>query len=243
MSFFQNPTLISVLPGLASSAFRLGRRPKDRSPGIPIRILLAEDHVMVRQGLRVLLEQAGMIVIGEASDGQEGLRLAHEYTPDVAVLDIAMPSLNGLEDGPTAAGDIAPDQDCFAHHAHRRAVRLRGLAGRGGRLCLEDAGGGGHRPGHPRRPAGTIYLSSRVAHTVVQAYLTRSSLSPDPLTSREREIVQRIAEGQTTKEIASALGLSVKTVESHRSNLMRKLDIHETATLVRYAIRRGLTTL
>jgi len=84
-------------------------------------------------------------------------------------------------------------------------------------------------------------LSSRVTHTVVQAYLTQSYRSPDPLTSREREIVQRIAEGQTTKEIAAALGLSVKTVESHRSSLMRKLDIHETATLVRYAIRRGLT--
>jgi DNA-binding NarL/FixJ family response regulator len=88
-----------------------------------------------------------------------------------------------------------------------------------------------------------MYLSSRVAHTVVQAYLTRSAHSPDPLTSREREIVQRIAEGQTTKEIAAALGLSVKTVESHRNSLMRKLDIHETATLVRYALRRGLTTL
>jgi len=89
---------------------------------------------------------------------------------------------------------------------------------------------------------GAIYLSPRVANAVVQAYLSRSTLPPDPLTSREREIVQRIAEGQTTKEIASHLDLSVKTVESHRSNLMRKLDIHETATLVRYAIRRGLTT-
>jgi two-component system response regulator NreC len=90
-------------------------------------------------------------------------------------------------------------------------------------------------------PQGAISLSPRVARAVVQAYLTRSDLPPDPLTSREREILQRIAEGETTKEIASRLGLSVKTVESHRINLMRKLDIHETATLVRYAIRRGLT--
>jgi DNA-binding NarL/FixJ family response regulator len=88
---------------------------------------------------------------------------------------------------------------------------------------------------------GAIYLSPQVARAVVQAYLTRSDLPPDPLTSREREILQRIAEGQTTKEIASHLGLSVKTVESHRTRLMHKLDIHETATLVRYAIRRGLT--
>jgi two-component system, NarL family, response regulator NreC len=88
---------------------------------------------------------------------------------------------------------------------------------------------------------GEIYLSSRVSRAVVKAYLTRSDLPPDPLTSRERETLQLIAEGQTTKEIAWRLGLSVKTVESHRIRLMRKLDIHETATLVRYAIRRGLT--
>ena len=88
---------------------------------------------------------------------------------------------------------------------------------------------------------GGFYLSPRVATAVVRAYLTGSTLPLDPLTSREREVVQRIAEGQTTKEIAAHLGLSVKTVESHRINLMRKLDIHETATLVRYAIRRGLT--
>jgi DNA-binding NarL/FixJ family response regulator len=89
---------------------------------------------------------------------------------------------------------------------------------------------------------GTIYLSPRVTNAIVQAYLACVPLSSDPLTSREREIVQRVAEGQTTKEIAAHLGLSVKTVESHRINLMRKLDMHETATLVRYAIRRGLTT-
>ena len=88
---------------------------------------------------------------------------------------------------------------------------------------------------------GAIYLSPRVTNAVVQAYLISAALPRDPLTSREREVLQRIAEGQTTKEIAAHLGLSVKTVESHRINLMRKLDIHETATLVRYAIRRGLT--
>jgi two-component system response regulator NreC len=88
---------------------------------------------------------------------------------------------------------------------------------------------------------GEVYLSPRVSRTIVTAYLTGSHLVPDPLTSREREVLQLIAEGETTKEIASRLGLSIKTVESHRIKLMRKLDIHETATLVRYAIRRGLT--
>jgi two-component system, NarL family, response regulator NreC len=209
---------------------------------MPIRILLAEDHVMVRQGLRVLLERAGMIVIGEASDGQEALRLAHEYTPDVAVLDIAMPSLNGLETARRLRETLPQTKIVLLTMHTEEPYVLEALQAGAVGYVLKTQVAGDLVQAIRDALQGAIYLSSRVAHTVVQAYLTRSSLSPDPLTSREREIVQRIAEGQTTKEIASALGLSVKTVESHRSSLMRKLDIHETATLVRYAIRRGLTT-
>ena len=209
---------------------------------MPIRILLAEDHVMVRQGLRVLLEQAGMIVIGEASDGQEALRLAHEHTPDVAVLDIAMPSLNGLETARRLRETLPQTKIVLLTMHTEEPYVLEALQAGAVGYVLKTQVAGDIVQAIRDALQGAIYLSSRVAHTVVQAYLTRSSLSPDPLTSREREIVQRIAEGQTTKEIASALGLSVKTVESHRSSLMRKLDIHETATLVRYAIRRGLTT-
>ena len=210
---------------------------------MPIRILLADDHVMVRQGLRVLLEQAGMIVIGEASDGQEALRLAHEHTPDVAVLDIAMPSLNGLETARRLRETLPQTKIVLLTMHTEEPYVLEALQAGAVGYVLKTQAAGDIVQAIRDALQGAIYLSSRVAHTVVQAYLTRSSLSPDPLTSREREIVQRIAEGQTTKEIASALGLSVKTVESHRSSLMRKLDIHETATLVRYAIRRGLTTL
>lgn len=209
---------------------------------MPIRILLAEDHVMVRQGLRVLLEQAGMIVIGEASDGQEALRLAHEHTPDVAVLDIAMPSLNGLETARRLRETLPQTKIVLLTMHTEEPYVLEALQAGAVGYVLKTQAAGDIVQAIRDALQGAIYLSSRVAHTVVQAYLTRSSLSPDPLTSREREIVQRIAEGQTTKEIASALGLSVKTVESHRSSLMRKLDIHETATLMRYAIRRGLTT-
>ena len=210
---------------------------------MPIRILLADDHVMVRQGLRVLLEQAGMIVIGEASDGQEALRLAHEHTPDVAVLDIAMPSLNGLETARRLRETLPQTKVVLLTMHTEEPYVLEALQAGAVGYVLKTQAAGDIVQAIRDALQGAIYLSSRVAHTVVQAYLTRSSLPPDPLTSREREIVQRIAEGQTTKEIASALGLSVKTVESHRSSLMRKLDIHETATLVRYAIRRGLTTL
>jgi two-component system, NarL family, response regulator NreC len=210
---------------------------------MPIRILLADDHVMVRQGLRVLLEQAGMRVIGEASDGQEALRLAHEHAPDVAVLDLAMPSLNGLETARRLRETLPQTKIVLLTMYTEEPYVLEALeAGAVGYVVKTQAAGDIVQAIRDVLQ-GAIYLSSRVAQTVVQAYLTRSSHSPDPLTSREREIVQRIAEGQTTKEIAVALGLSVKTVESHRNSLMRKLDIHETATLVRYAIRRGLTTL
>jgi two-component system response regulator NreC len=208
---------------------------------MPIRILLADDHVMVRQGLRVLLEQAGMSVIGEASDGQEALRLAHEHTPDVAVLDLAMPSLNGLETARRLRETLPQTKIVLLTMHPEEPYVLEALQAGAVGYVLKTQAAGDIVQAIRDALQGAVYLSSRVAHTVVQAYLTRSSRSPDPLTSREREIVQRIAEGQTTKEIAAALGLSVKTVESHRSSLMRKLDIHETATLVRYAIRRGLT--
>ena len=208
-----------------------------------IRILLADDHVMVRQGLRVLLEQAGMIVIGEASDGQEALRLAHEYTPDVAVLDIAMPSLNGLETARRLRETVPQTKSIvLTMHLEEPYVLEALQAGAVGYVLKTQAAVDIVQAIHAVLQ-GAIYLSPRVTNAVVHAYLACTTLPPDPLTSREREIVQRIAEGQTTKEIAAYLGLSVKTVESHRSSLMRKLDIHETATLVRYAIRRGLTTL
>jgi DNA-binding NarL/FixJ family response regulator len=206
-----------------------------------IRILLAEDHVMVRQGLRALLEQAGMVVIGEASDGLEALRLAHEHKPEVAITDIAMPRLNGLETA-RRLREVAPQTKVIVLSMHtEEPYVLEALqAGAVGYVLKTQAAADIIQAIHTALQ-GTIYLSPGVTNAVVQAYLSGSTLPPDPLTAREREIVQRIAEGQTTKEIAAHLGLSVKTVESHRINLMRKLDIHETATLVRYAIRRGLT--
>ena len=205
-----------------------------------IRILLADDHVVVRQGVRVLLEQAGMIVIGEASDGLETLGLAHTHTPEVAVLDIAMPHLNGLETVRRLRETVPRTKSIMLTMHTEELYVLEALqAGAAGYVLktqpAADIVQAIHAAVH-----GAFYLSPRVATAVVRAYLTGSTPPPDPLTSREREIVQRIAEGQTTKEIAAHLGLSVKTVESHRINLMRKLDIHETATLVRYAIRRGL---
>jgi two-component system, NarL family, response regulator NreC len=209
---------------------------------MPIRILLAEDHVMVRQGLRALLEQEGMAVIGEASDGQEALRIAQEQHPDVAVLDIGMPHMNGLETARRLREALPQTKVVLlTMHTEDPYILEAMQAGAVGYVLKTQAA---LDLVQAIRDAfqGEIYLSPRVSRTVVTAYLTRSDLPPDPLTSREREVLQLIAEGETTKEIAWRLGLSAKTVESHRIKLMRKLDIHETATLVRYAIRRGLTT-
>jgi len=208
---------------------------------MPIQILLADDHVLVRQGLRALLERAEMIVI-EASDGQEALRIASARRPDVAVLDIGMPHLNGIETARRLRETVpAAKSIVLTMHTYDPYVLEALQAGAVG-YVLKTQAAVDLVQAIREVLQGAIYLSPQVTHAVVQAYLTRSDLPPDPLTSREREILQRIAEGQTTKEIAQRLGLSVKTIDSHRTRMMSKLDIHETATLVRYAIRRGLTT-
>jgi DNA-binding NarL/FixJ family response regulator len=205
-----------------------------------IRILLADDHVLVRQGVRTLLEQAGMVVVGEAADGPEALRLADTHAPAVALLDIALPHLNGIETA-RRLRETGPQTKSIllTMHTDEPYVLAALHAGAVGYVVKTQAAAELVQAIHTV-VQGAIYLSPWVTTAVVQAYVRGTPLPRDPLTSREREVVQRIAEGQTTKEIAADLGLGVKTVESHRSNAMRKLDIHETATLVRYAIRRGL---
>ena len=207
-----------------------------------IRILLADDHVLVRQGVRVLLEQAGMVVIGEAADGLKALQLAHTHAPAVALLDIAMPHLNGLETARRLRETVPQTKTILLTMHTDEPYGLAALqAGAVGYVVKTQATADLVQAIHTV-VQGAVYLSPWVTTAVVQAYVRGTPLPRDPLTSREREVVQRIAEGQRTKEIAADLGLGVKTVESHRINVMRKLDIHETATLVRYAIRRGLIT-
>ena len=208
---------------------------------MPTHLLLADDHPMVRQGLRVLLEQAGMVVLGEAADGLEALQLAHTYQPEVAILDIAMPHLNGLETARRLRETVPQTKSILlTMHTDEPYVCAALQAGVVGYVVKTQAATDLVQAIHTV-VQGALYLSPWVTTAVVQASVRGTPQPRDPLTSREREVLQRIAEGQTTKEIAAGLELSVKTVESHRINLMRKLDIHETATLVRYAIRRGLT--
>jgi two-component system response regulator NreC len=207
---------------------------------MPIKVLLADDHTLVRQGLKSLLEREGIQVVGEAQDGHEVLQLAAKHSPDVAVLDISMPILNGLD----AARELkrsAPktktilltrhDEDEYLIEALRAGVK-------GYVLKNQAASDLVHAIQLVCR--GQVYLSPGMSSVVVDAYLSKTELPVDPITSREREVLQLIAEGKSTKDIASLLGISVKTADSHRSRLMRKLDIHEVASFVRYAVRTGL---
>jgi two-component system response regulator NreC len=209
---------------------------------MPLKILLADDHQIVRQGLKALLEERGLKVICEASNGQEAISMAREYEPDIAILDLTMPVLNGI---------VAAEEIHKLSGNRIRVVLLTVHAERQDGLQALRAGIRGYvlktRAAADLIQAisdvanGLTYLSSGVSEAVVDAYLTKNEpVTTEKLTARERQVLQLVAEGKTTKEIASLLGVSFKTAESHRTNLMEKLDIHETAGLVRYAIRMGL---
>ena len=204
------------------------------------RILLADDHVIVRQGLRLLLQREGFEVIGEAANGQEAIRVARESCPDVAVLDYAMPLLNGID----AAREIL--QVCprakailLTMHTDDHYVLEALRTGVTGFVVKSQAPADLIRAVHEVL-RGMTYLSPGISQAVVEAYLAKSAMPPDPLTAREREVLQLVAEGKSTKEIAQLLGITFKTAESHRTRIMKKTNIHETASLVRYAVRRGL---
>jgi len=204
------------------------------------RILLADDHVIVRQGLKALLEREGFAVVAEAEDGQAAVRQARERCPDVAVLDFSMPLLNGLD----AAVEII--RACprarailLTMHTDDHYVLSALQAGVKGYVVKTQASSDLVRAIHEVL-RGMMYLSPGVSEAVVQAYLAKSEMPADPLTSREREVLQLVAEGKSTKEVAGLLGISFKTAESHRTRILKKLNLHETAGLVRYAVRRGL---
>ena len=205
-----------------------------------LRILLADDHQIVRQGLRALLERANFEVIAEASDGQEAVRLAETLKPDLVVLDLVMPLLNGLDAGRQIIQHGVNAVILLTMHTGEHHVAAALKAGIRGYLLKSQAA---EDLVHGIREVsrGRIFLSPEVSRIVVDGYLSGTTLT-DPLAPREREVLQLVAEGKTSKEIAGQLGLSVKTAESYRTHIMEKLDIHETAGLVRYAIRRGLIT-
>ncbi len=206
------------------------------------RVLLADDHVVVRQGLRALLELRGLQVVGEASDGKAAVELARQLQPDVAVLDIVMPVLNGIE-AAHQIGKLCPSTRVILLTVHQEEQYVLAAIRDGvrGYVVKTQAADDLFRAIHDVCQ-GRIYASPHVAQTVmgiVQRGVQASSGGGDTLTRREREVLQLVAEGKGAKQIAGSLKISAKTAEFHRSRLMAKLGVHDTAGLVRYAIRRG----
>jgi DNA-binding NarL/FixJ family response regulator len=202
--------------------------------------LVAEDHQLVSDGLVALLKAAGHEIVGRASDGQTAVRLAETLHPDIAILDASMPLLNGI-DASRAIQRVRPDtkaiivtvhdEDEYVLNAFRAGVRGYVLKKQAAADLLQAI---------KEVQAGSVYVSPGMSRALVDAVRTNTEMRSDLLTGREREVLQLVAEGKTSKEIASVLDVSVKTAETHRANIMNKLDIHETAGLVRYAIRHGM---
>lgn len=215
---------------------------------MPIRVLLADDHRIFRDGLRPLIAaHDDLEVVGEADDGLTAIELCRELAPDVAVLDISMPGLNGIEVTRRAVAD-RPELKVIilSMHSDRRFVLEALRAGARG-YVLKDAGFRELLAGVLAVADGHLHLSGEVSEQVVRDYVKLADADQGSafsiLSAREREVLQLLAEGLSTKEIAGRLNLSAKTVESHRKAVMDKLEIRSIAELTKYAIREGLTRL
>lgn len=206
-----------------------------------IRILLADDHAVVRQGFKMILgAQPDMEIVGEAGNGREAIELAQRSEPDVVVMDVAMPELNGIE-ATRRLAQAAPRARVLALSMHKDSVYVREILRAGARgYLLKDAAAGDLLRAVRSVAAGEGYLSPSVSNAVLDDYRKHVTDSIDLLTSREREVLQMIAEGKTNKEIASVLNLSVYTVDAHRGRIMEKLNLHSVNELVRFAVRHGL---
>ncbi len=207
---------------------------------MPLHVLIADDHVVVRQGLRALLERAGFDVVGEAGDGQEAIRLAEKCQPDAAVLDVAMPILNGI-DAARAIAKVSPRTKTLllTMYTQDRHV-LDGLRAGVSAVVVKSRAFDELLRAIQAVSEGHTYLSPDVSSVVAKSFAATGNASEPHLRDRERQVLQLVAEGRTTKEIAVVLGISVKTAECHRMKIMERLGIHDTAGLVRYAIREGL---
>ena len=205
---------------------------------MPLRILLGDDHQIVREGIRVLLERQGMQVVAECADGREAVQLAAKHNPDISILEISMPTLNGidsarqiLQENPATGVLILTFQTNESQVMAALGAGIRGYV-----LKSQTSDDLVHAVCEVARRGN--YFSPAISH-LVAAYLTGRQRT-GALTSREREVLQLVAEGNSTKQIADVLGVKVKTADAYRGRLMEKLDIHETANLVRYAVRHGL---
>ena len=206
-----------------------------------IRILLADDHAVVRQGFKMILAaEADMEIVGEAANGREAVDLAEQLRPDVVVMDVSMPELNGIEATRRLASSV-PHARVVALSMHKDSVYVREILRAGARgYLLKDSGAADLVAAIRAVASGESYLSPAVSNAVLDDYRRHATNPIDLLTSREREVLQLLAEGKTNKEIAGVLNLSVYTVEAHRGRIMEKLNLHSIGELVRFAVRNGL---
>ena len=213
---------------------------------LPIRVLLVDDHALVRNGLKKMLSDFGdVVVVGEASDGREALRQVSEHDPKVVVMDVGMPRLNGLEATRRLKRD-RPDVSVVILTMYNTEETLHDVLEAGAKAFLyKDCEPEQLHSAIVEAARGEYFLPPSVSRTVVDGYLVNQAkatqTSLQRLTAREREVLQLLAEGRSNREVAKELTISLKTVETHRTNLMKKLNLHNVADLVRYAIRKGVT--
>ena len=206
-----------------------------------IRILLADDHAVVRQGFKMILgAQPDMEIVGEAANGREAVELSEQLKPDLVVMDVAMPELNGIEATRRIAGSV-PHARVIALSMYKDSVYVREVLRAGARgYLLKDSGAGDLVSADRAVARGEGYLSPAISNAVLDDYRRHVTNPVDLLTTREREVLQMLAEGKTNKEIATILDLSVYTVDAHRGRIMEKLNLHSINELVRFAVRNGL---
>ena len=207
----------------------------------PTRIILVDDHAVVRQGFKMILSaQPDMEIVGEAGNGREAVELAVQLKPDVVVMDVAMPELNGIEATRRLVAS-APHIRVIALSMHKDNVYVREILRAGARgYLLKDSVAGDLVTAIRAVAGGESYLSPAVSNAVLDDYRRHVTNPIDLLSSREREVLQMLAEGKTNKEIAVVLNLSVYTVDAHRGRIMEKLNVHSINELVRFAVRNGL---
>jgi two-component system, NarL family, response regulator NreC len=206
-----------------------------------IRILLADDHAVVRQGFKLILSaQSDMEIVGEAGNGREAVELAESMKPDIVVMDVAMPELNGIE-ATRRLSTSSPHTRVVALSMHKDNVYVREILRAGARgYLLKDSVAADVVNAIRAVARGESYLSPAVSNAVLDDYRKHVTNPIDLLSSREREVLQMLAEGKTNKEIAVVLNLSVYTVDAHRGRIMEKLNVHSINELVRFAVRNGL---
>ncbi len=210
-----------------------------------MRVLLADDHGIVRRGLRGLLEAEGLTIVGEAADGLEAVHLCEEQHPDLLILDIGMPKLSGIEVAARAQKMNRPPGVIILSVHGDESYIMRALAAGANAYLLKSATDEDLIPAVRAVAAGKPFFSPGVTAVLVEDYIRRLQQrgltdSYHLLTDREKEVLQLLAEGRSNKEVASILNLGLSTVETHRANLMQKLNLHNTAEIVLYAVRKGL---